>query len=166
MEMNKPVLVKSTVKAQVGINVPYLNLKRTWPKKNSVQRVQRDLLMQAIYEPGVEYLFKTGILIVEDEQDRIDLGLQDPETGETVYVLTDEMCKHLIQEADINEFKLELEKMSHDQVIELANTAIELESTSYEKNLALREASEINVDAIVRNNKEEQRRAQMQKAVQ
>jgi hypothetical protein len=76
------------------------------------------------------------------------------------------MCKHLIQEADINEFKLELEKMSHDQVIELANTAIELESTSYEKNLALREASEINVDAIVRNNKEEQRRAQMQKAVQ
>lgn len=163
--MMKPVLVRSTVKAQVGINIPYLNLKRTWPKKNTVLRLPKESLMQAIYEPGVEYLFKTGILVVEDEQDRIDLGLQDPVTGATVYILTDEKAEELIKKASIEEFKEEIEKMSHDQKVELAQTAIELNSTSYDKNLYLKQVAEINVDAIVRQNMEDKRREEMEKAI-
>lgn len=160
MEMNnKPVLVKSTVNAQVGINVPYLYLKRTWPQKNSVQRVQKDLLMQAIYEPGVEYLFKTGILVVEDKQDRIDLGLEDPDTGATVYILSDEKVEQLIKKATVEEFKQELKKMSHDQKVELAHAAVDMECVNYEKNNILRDETEINVDFMVRQIKEEKRQA-------
>ena len=162
MEMMKPVLVKSTVNAQVGITVPYLNLNRTWPKKGSVLRLPKDVLMQAIYEPGVEYLFKTGILYIEDEEDRIDLGLQDPETGEKVYELTDARAKYLIQEAPLDELKEDLEKMSHDQSIELSNMAVLLDSTNYEKNLLLKEKSEIDVDLIVRRNMEDKRREAME----
>lgn len=164
MNMPETVLVKSMVKAQVGITVPYLNLKRTWPKKNTVLRLPKETLSQAMYEPGVEYLFKTGILVIEDEQDRIDLGLQDPVTGETVYLMKDDKLAYLIKEAPIDEFKAECAKMSHDQQVEFARTAIELESTSYEKNLHLKELTEINVDLIVRTNMEEKRRAQAEKA--
>ncbi len=165
MEMNnKPVLVKSTVNAQVGINVPYLYLKRTWPQKNSVQRVQKDLLMQAIYEPGVEYLFKTGILVVEDKQDRIDLGLEDPDTGATVYILDDEKTEQLIKKATVEEFKQELKKMSHDQKVELAHAAVDMECVNYEKNSILRDETEINVDFMVRQIKEEKRQAARNKS--
>jgi len=164
MEMMKPVLVKSTVNAQVGITLPYLNLNRTWPKKGSVLRLPKDVLMQAIYEPGVEYLFKTGILYIEDEEDRIDLGLEDPNTGATVYNLTEEKGTYLIKEASIDELKSEAEKMSRDQLEELAHMAISLDSTNYEKNLLLKEKSEIDVDLIVRRNMEEKRREAAEKA--
>ena len=67
--MENMVSIKSTVKALVSINVPTLNLRRSWPKKGAVQKIPFDVLEQAYFEPGVEYLFKTGVLYIEDMED-------------------------------------------------------------------------------------------------
>jgi hypothetical protein len=82
METTNMITIKSTVKAQVSISVPSLNLRRFWPKAGAIQRIPFDLLEQAIYEPGVEYLFKTGILYIDDMETKIKLGLEEPEVKE------------------------------------------------------------------------------------
>ena len=74
--MNEKVIVTSMVNGIVGITLPNSRIKKIWPKKNTKLPVDKDLLREAIYEPGVEYLFKNGILYIEDMDFKIELGLE------------------------------------------------------------------------------------------
>lgn len=145
--MNKMIDVKSTVKAMVSINVPSLNLRRSWAKKGAIQKIDADLLQQAYFEPGVEYLFKTGILYIDDMNVKIALGLEAPGAEEPTNVieLTDEYAKKLLTGTAFKDLKEILEKLSHDQLIELANTAIELEVTDYQRCKLLMDKTGIDV---------------------
>ena len=77
MSERKDITIKSTVKAIVVMNVPSLNLRRTWQKKGAIQKIPMELLEQAIYDPGVEYLFRSGTLYIEDMEAKIVLGLEE-----------------------------------------------------------------------------------------
>ena len=145
--MNKMIDVKSTVKAMVSVNVPSLNLRRSWAKKGAIQKIDADLLQQAYFEPGVEYLFKTGILYIDDMNVKIALGLEAPDAEEPTNVieLTDEYAKKLLTGTAFKDLKEILEKLSHDQLIELANTAVELEVTDYQRCKLLMDKTGIDV---------------------
>lgn len=145
--MNRMIDVKSTVKAMVSINVPSLNLRRSWAKKGAIQKIDVELLQQAYFEPGVEYLFKTGILYIDDMNVKIALGLEAPDAKEPTNVieLTDEYAKKLLTGTAFKELKEILEKMSHDQLVELANTAVELEVTDYQRCKLLMDKTGIDV---------------------
>ena len=58
--MNERVIVTSMVNGIVGITMPNSRIKKIWPKKGTKLPVEKDLLREAIYEPGVEYMFKKG----------------------------------------------------------------------------------------------------------
>lgn len=145
--MNRMIDVKSTVKAMVSINVPSLNLRRSWAKKGALQKIDADILQQAYFEPGVEYLFRTGILYIDDMDIKIALGLEAPDaTAPTnIIELTDEYAKKLLTGTAFKDLKEILETLSHDQLIELANTAIELEVTDYQRCKLLMEKTGIDV---------------------
>ena len=50
---------------------------RVWNKKGQTLPVSKDLLREAIYKPGVENMFKTGVLYIEDMDFKIELGLEE-----------------------------------------------------------------------------------------
>lgn len=78
--MNDKVMVTSMVNGIVGITLPHLLFKKSWPKKGSKLPVDKEILRQAIYEPGVEYMFKNGILYIDDMDFKIELGLEEEGT--------------------------------------------------------------------------------------
>jgi hypothetical protein len=80
--MDEKVLVTSMVKHSVGITLPqngYMVEKR-WPQKGAKVLIDKEALREGIYLPGVEYMFKKGILYIDDMDFKIELGLEEPET--------------------------------------------------------------------------------------
>jgi hypothetical protein len=160
--MAKMIDVMSTAKARIIVNVPSLNFRRVWPRKGAVIKIPSDILEQAFYEPGVEYLFKTGLLFIEDMDLKIALGLEDEGTAVPTKVLfiDDKEAKKMLQEMPIDEFKEKLDHLSHDQLVDLAFTAVDIECTDYEKNSLLQKKTDINVYKAVADKKAEEARTE------
>lgn len=156
--MENMVNIKSTVKALVSINVPTLNLRRSWPKKGAIQKIPFDVLEQAYFEPGVEYLFKTGVLYIEDMEVKRALGLEDPEAKAPTAIidLTDDYMKKLLTATPLKEFREEIEKLSHEQVKELVQFAVELGVTDYHRCKLLQEKTGFDVMKAAIARKEEE----------
>lgn len=156
--MENMVNIKSTVKALVSINVPTLNLRRSWPKKGAIQKIPFDVLEQAYFEPGVEYLFKTGVLYIEDMEVKRALGLEDPEAEVPTAIidLTEDYMKKLLTATPLKDFREEVEKLSHEQIKELVQFAVEIGVTDYHRCKLLQEKTGFDVmkAAIVRKEEE------------
>lgn len=159
--MDNAVIVKSTVRAQVSINVPALNLRRSWARKGAIQKIPFDVLEQAYYEPGVEYLFRTGALYIEDMEAKIALGLEEPETKEPTNVInmTDEYAKKLLTATPLKDLRDEVEKLSHEQLVELSRMAIDMHLTDYHRCEILKNKTGIDVmtASIARQEEEAQK---------
>jgi hypothetical protein len=72
--MDDKVMVMSMIGGT--ISVPSLG-RKVWSKKGQKLMVSKEVLREAIYEPGVEYMFKNGILYIEDMDFKIELGLEE-----------------------------------------------------------------------------------------
>ena len=156
--MENMVNIKSTVKALVSINVPTLNLRRSWPKKGAIQKIPFDVLEQAYFEPGVEYLFKTGVLYIEDMEVKRALGLEDPEAEAPTAIidLTDDYMKKRLTAAPLKDFREEVEKLSHEQIKELVQFAVEIGVTDYHRCKLLQEKTGFDVMKAAIARKEEE----------
>jgi hypothetical protein len=156
--MENMVNIKSTVKALVSINVPTLNLRRSWPKKGAVQKIPFDVLEQAYFEPGVEYLFKTGVLYIEDMAVKQALGLEAPDAEEPTAIidLTEEVMKKLLTGTALKDFREEVEKLSHEQIKELVNYAVEIGVTDYHRCKILQDKTGFDVMRAAVARKEEE----------
>lgn len=122
---NNFVMVKSASDWTLVMNVPHLNLRRTWTKKGQQYPFERSSLIQAYYDPAVEALFKEGSLVTNDVAFLREVGLLNEDTQKsTVYELTDTMKTRLIKVMPLAEVKQELAKMSFAQIQELADYAV------------------------------------------
>ena len=123
--MDNFIMVKSASDWTLVINVPHLNLSRTWNKRGQQYPIDRQAMVQAYYDPAVEALFKEGSLVVDDVDFLREVGLLDEETQKSVvYELTDSMKTRLIRLMPLAEVKKELEKMTRTQIEELADSAV------------------------------------------
>lgn len=108
-----------------------------WERKGAKKPVPYEVLESAIYDPGVEYLFKQGILYIEDMQTKIDLGLE-PEGAtepENIKILEDDEKERYIMQMSIDEFKEAVAELSREQVVELFDYAVANElNVAFNKN--------------------------------
>ena len=121
------VMVKSMTKGIVGFNLPDLRLRKEWPKKGARLPVSKDILREAIYNPGVEYMFKNGILFIEDMDFKKELGLEpeDATEPENVIELDDKKMARYITFMPVADLRKEIEKLSSNQKKDLVDYAIE-----------------------------------------
>lgn len=120
--MNDKVMVTS----MVGGTVSASSLEhRVWNKKGQKLPVSKDVLREAIYEPGVEYMFKKGILYIDDMELKIELGLEAPgtETPTEVLPVDDKYLNRVLKLMPISEMKTTIDKMSIVQKQELVDYA-------------------------------------------
>ncbi len=154
------IIVESRVNGSIGLSVPDLRLKKRWEKKGQKVAIDRDVLREAIYEPGVEYLFQTGSLYIEKMEDKIFLGLEEEGTSvpTKVIALTEQQIMRLLKIAPVAELKEFLSKASLPQREELVDYAIKNEITELSKCDLLKQATGRDVLQAVklsRANKEE-----------
>lgn len=118
--MNDKVMVTS----MVGGTISAASLEhRVWNKKGQKLPVSKDVLREAIYEPGIEYMFKKGILYIDDMEMKIELGLEAPGTTAPTEVLPvdDKYLNRVLKLMPISEMKAAIDKMSIVQKQELVD---------------------------------------------
>jgi hypothetical protein len=120
--MNEKVMITS----MVGGTISAASLEhRVWNKKGQKLPVSKDVLREAIYEPGIEYMFKKGILYIDDMEMKIELGLEAPGTTTPTEVLPvdDKYLNRVLKLMPISEMKAAIDKMSIVQKQELVDYA-------------------------------------------
>lgn len=149
---NKKVMIKNMTNGRVVIKVPDLNFKRIWERKNAVKPVDFEILQQAFYDEGVEYLFKEGMLYITDEKIRVELGLEDEENK--IIILDDNMKKRYLTVLPVNELKEKLKELTKEQILELADYAISNEIVNMEVRDLLKEYTGIDIIRAIELNRQ------------
>ena len=157
-KMDKKVKIVSLVSQRVVLTVPDLRLKRVWEKKGAIATIPFDQLEEAMYRPGVENLFKNGVLGIDDMEIKIALGLE-PEGAEeptNIITLDDNQRKRYLTTMPAFEFKEKIGELSNDQVNELAAYAIEHEIMDYDKSDAIKKRIGIDIMRAIQLNRDDQ----------
>ena len=112
--MNKKVKVVSLVSQRVVLTVPDIRLRRVWERKGATMVIPFEQLEEAMYSPGVENLFRNGILGIDDMEVKIALGLEPEDAEEPVNIITlnDQQRKRYLTVMPLPEFKENMKKLS------------------------------------------------------
>ena len=150
---NKKVEITSLVGGRITINLVDPRIKRTWERKGVKRYINFEDLEQAMYNQGVEYMFTQGILGIEDMDVKIALGLEPEGAKEPVniIILTDAQKRRYLTVAPLNESKEIIDKLSYEQIQELADFAIENELSNFDRCEILKKAIQVDVIQAIRN---------------
>ena len=149
--MNDRVIVTSMVNGIIGINRPEYRLVKTWPQKGSKLPVEKDSLRQAIYEPGVEYMFKKGMLYIDDMDFKIELGLEEEgTTAPTAIIPVDtKYLERVLKRMPVREMKEVIKKMNDVQRRELIDYATEQNDIQLDRINAIKELTGIDLLRVI-----------------
>ena len=139
--MNERVIVTSMVSGNVGLTLPHLRVNKTWPKKGTKLPIEKDILREAIYEPGVEYMFKNGILYIDDMDFKIELGLEaEGAKAPTAIIPVDEKyLERVLKRMPVSEMKQVIKTMNDNQRRELIDYASSQNDIQLDRLTALKE---------------------------
>ena len=153
--MGEKVKIESLVSRSVALIDRDLRVSRTWEKKGSVRTIDFDVLQEMIYDPGVAYMFEQGILGIQDMDVKIRLGLE-PEGAkapENIITLTDTERDNYLRNYTLKQFKEKIQELPREQVIELANYAIEHEIADFPKSEVLKRLIGIDIISAIKLNR-------------
>jgi hypothetical protein len=108
-----------------------------------------------MYEPGVEYMFTSGMLYIDDLEVKKELGLEpeDATAPVNIVILTDAQKKRLLSTAPTAELKQYLKTANYEQIQDLAKYAVANEIIDYDKCEVLKEAAQIDVIRAIQLNR-------------
>ena len=149
--MNDKVMVTSMVSGRIGLVLPNLRMNKVWPQKGTKLPVEKDVLREAIYEPGVEYMFKKGILFIEDMDFKIELGLEEEGTKmpTNIIPMDEKYMNRLMRLMPLGEMRTAVSKLSDDQKRELADYASNQNDVSMDRVAVLKELTGIDILRVI-----------------
>lgn len=120
--MNDKVMVTSMVGGTVSASALE---HKVWNKKGQKLPVSKNVLREAIYEPGVEYMIKKGILYIEDMDFKIELGLESEGAKAPIEIIPvdDKYLNRVLRLMPVSEMKAAIDRMSIIQKQELVDYA-------------------------------------------
>ena len=158
--MNERVMVTSMVSGRIGLVLPRLHINKVWPKKNTKLPVEKDVLREAIYEPGVEYMFKQGLLYIDDMDFKIELGLEEEGTKAPTNVIPmdEKYMSRVLKLMPIAEMKKAITAMNDNQKRELIDFASEQNDISFDRMDVIKKLTGIDVVKVIelKRSKEEE----------
>lgn len=154
------VTVISTVNGVVGIYLPDLRFKKEWTRKGQRQKIDKDLLQDIMYDPGSEYMFRTGMLYIEDMDIKKEIGLEPEDATEPVniIVLDEKQLNRYLTVMPLHEFKENVKKLSIEQAKNLVDYAVQKETITFDKAEFLEKITGLNAMSMIqlnRKNKED-----------
>ena len=156
--METKVKVENLISSRVNIVIPELSLRRVWEKKGAVKTIPLEQLEEAMYNPGVETLFRDGTLGIEDMEVKKYLGLEpeDAEEPVNIIILNDQQRKRYLTVMPTAEFKEKLRELPIEQVRELAQYAIQNEIANFDKAEIIKQMIGTDIIGTIQLNKADQ----------
>lgn len=156
--MAKKIKVTNNVNQYVTLVDHSLNFRMTFERKGVSRLIDLDILQQMIYNVGVEAIFKQGVLVIDDMEAKIALGLEPEGAKEPVNIitLTDAQKRRHLTVSPMDEFKKTVDSLSLEQKKELARFAIANELIgNMEKVDYLQEKTSIDILKAIQMNRED-----------
>lgn len=149
--MNERVMVTSMVSGRIGLVLPRLHINKVWPKKGTKLPVEKEVLREAIYEPGVEYMFKQGLLYIDDMDFKIELGLEEEGTKAPTNVIPmdEKYMSRVLKLMPIAEMKKAIGVMNDNQKRELIDFASEQNDISFDRMDVIKKLTGIDVVKVI-----------------
>ena len=156
MNDKEKVTIVSTVNGTVGIYLPDLRFRKEWTRKGMKVQVDKELLEDILYDSGSEYMFKTGMLYIEDMDVKKELGLEPEDATQPVniIVLNDKDKERYLKNLPLHEFKEKVKELSVEQRRDLVDYAVEHEVISFDKNEVLEELVGLNPMKMIQLNRQ------------
>ena len=153
------VNVTSSTVGEVSVFQPSIPFRASWPSKGSTRAIEEEIIEQLLYTPGFKYMIDTGMLYIEDMEVKKRLGLEPEDATEpvNVIVLTDAIKNKYLKMYSVEKFKEEIKKLSREQLVDLADYAIENKIADFDKSEVLEKACGKNIVKgiqLARQNKE------------
>lgn len=135
------VKVTSTTIGEVSVFEPSIPFRASWPAKGSTRPIEEEVIEQLLYTPGFKYMIDTGMLYIEDMEEKKKLGIEPEEAIEpvNVIVLSDADKNKYLKVYPLNKFKEEVKKLSREQLIDLADYAIKNNIADFDKSEVIKE---------------------------
>ncbi len=154
---NKKVKVTSLVNGMIGVKLPDLKLNLNWDRKGQVRLVDFDVLQEAMFDYGTEYMFKQGMLGIDDMEVKIALGLEPEGATEPqlIKTLNEDQMKRMMTAMPVFEFKEEIKTYPREQILNLVDYAVEHEYSDIKKCDILKEITGIDIISAIRLNRED-----------
>lgn len=158
--MNEKVIVTSMVSGRIGLVLPHMHINKVWPKKGTKLPIEKDILREAIYEPGVEYMFKQGLLYIEDMDFKIELGLEEEGTKapKNIVPMDEKYMIRVLKNMPITEMQMAIKGMNDNQKRELIDFASEQNDIQFDRMDVLKKLTGIDVVKVIelKRSKEEE----------
>ena len=154
--MENKVKIENLISSRVILSMPELRLKRVWEKKGAIKTIPFEQLEEAMYEPGVEALFREGTLGIDDMEVKIALGLEEEGTKEptNIIALDDAQRERYLKNMPMVDFRQKVKELPQEQLIELANYAIEKEIADFDKSELLLKLTDIDILSAIKLNRD------------
>lgn len=140
--MERMVIVKSAVNATVSIANAQYGINRRWSQQGQPIAIPFSQLEQCLWENGVRRMFDSGILYIENMQDKIDLGLEPAGAEEPVNIIVFDTAEieKLLKVDTLEDFKkkiLSAPRLQVDNLIEYAvhNEIVDMNKINFLKEL-------------------------------
>lgn len=129
------VKITSTTKGEVSVEDVSIPVRVSWPSRGTTREIEEEKLEQLMYDPGFKYMIDTGMLYIEDMVAKKKLGIEPEDATEpvNVIVLSDIEKKKYLKDYSLEKFKENIKKLSREQVIDLADYAIEHKIADFDK---------------------------------
>jgi hypothetical protein len=139
------------VSGRIGLVLPRLHINKVWPKKGTKLPVEKEVLREAIYEPGVEYMFKQGLLYIDDMDFKIELGLEEEGTKAPTNVIPmdEKYMSRVLKLMPIAEMKKAISAMNDNQKRELIDFASEQNDISFDRMDVIKKLTGIDVVKVI-----------------
>lgn len=151
--MSEKIAVFSNSRSTVCISIPYLHLKKEWNKKGAKVMIDKEVLEEAMFDPGVEYMFKNGILYIKEMATKIDLGLE-PEGAqkpENIIILTDAEKDDYMKNKQAWQLKEVLNKLTYEGKKDFCEYVVEHELLDGPKAAVIKETCGFDVLHAIQN---------------
>lgn len=135
------VNIVNTTRGSVLVTVREIPFRHEWIAQGASFAVEHELLEQLMYDQGFKYMIDTGMLYIEDLEEKKALGIEPEEAKEpvNVIVLSDKDRRRYMVTLSLKDFKEKVRKLSYEQVMQLADYAIANRLADFEKAEFLKE---------------------------
>lgn len=135
------VNIVNTTRGSVLVTVREIPFRHEWIAQGASFAVEHELLEQLMYDQGFKYMIDTGMLYIEDLEEKKALGIEPEEAKEpvNVIVLNDKDRRRYMVTLSLKDFKEKVKKLSYEQVMQLADYAVANRLADFEKAEFLKE---------------------------
>lgn len=150
LEENTKVKIKNTAHSPIHIGLPDSRFSRVW-QPDSVYAVNLEIAREMVYDAGAKYFLDQNMLYIEDNEVRLELGLEpieektSNEPKKITKILNRSQMLKLWRADSLADFESTLKEVHFEQMQALADFAIKEKIVDFAKAEVFKKYSNIDI---------------------